>query len=118
MSIKFKEDKLPENHEDRFKYLYRLQEKLRLFHNIKGKQTKTGEITIEQFRKFQHGWFKKRNVLICKEINKCLTELTEEEKEKLLELDEVTKSYGKPKDKEKYKKDDTVKTNIEDIEEV
>ena len=117
MGIRFKKDKLPNDPEKRLAYLYNLQEKLRLFHNHKASQIKTGKITIVQFRKFQYGWFKKRNSLICGEILNCKNKLTKEEKDKLLEIDEVDKTHGAVKDKEKYKKDTSIKNDISDMEE-
>ena len=101
--------------EKRFKYLYRLQEKLRLYHNLKGTQARNGVITMEEFRYFQNGWIKDRNKLICKHINKCKDSLTEEEKEKLLDKTHED-SWSGVKDKEKYKKNNNTIADISDIE--
>lgn len=117
MKIKFKDGKLPKTSAARLKYLYRLQEQLRVFHNEKAKQIKDGKITLDEFRKFQKGWFAKRNNLICGKILECKQNLTNSEKKSLLEYDEESKSYGSVKEKERFKKDKSVKIDIEDIEE-
>lgn len=107
--VQFKEGKLPKNSEDRLKYLYKFQETLRIYHNNKASQTKEGELTLKEFRKFQQGWFNERNQLICVEIAKCKSQLTEKEKESLLQ-------DGSIKNKELYKKDKNIKIDINDIE--
>ncbi len=115
--MRFKIDSLPKTPEAKLKYLYRLQEKLRLFHNEKAKQFKNGDITEKEFRKFQQGWFKKRNSLISGKIVECKKSLTESQKKQLLEYDKDTESYGAVKKKEEYKSNKNTKVNIEDIEE-
>jgi len=117
MKVRFKKEKLPKTSAARLKYLYRLQEQLRLFHNKKAKQVKDKEITLDEFRKFQKGWFAKRNNLICGKILECKANLTDSQKKSLLEYDKDTDSYGAVKDKEKFKKDKDIKIDIEDIEE-
>ena len=71
MDIDFKVGKLPVNAADRIKYLYRLQEKLRLYHNLYGKKYRDGIITLEELRQFQDTWFAPRSMLICESINEC-----------------------------------------------
>jgi len=115
--LKFKEGKLPKTPQAKLKYLYRLQELLRLYHNKKGEDVKKKKISLEEFRKFQQGWFKNRNSLICGKILECKNSLTESQKESLLEYDEEAKAYGAVKDKDKFKKDKKVQINIDDIEE-
>ena len=70
-SFQIKTTKLPKNTSDRLKYLYRLQEKLRLFHNKKGEQCRNGDMSMKEFRIFQNMWFEPRNILICTLINEC-----------------------------------------------
>jgi len=115
--MRFKTDSLPKTPETKLKYLYRLQEKLRIFHNEKARQLKNGKITEEEFRKFQKGWFKKRNNLVVGEIIKCKTNLTKSQKEQLLEYNEKTNTFGAVKNKEQYKQDIKTKVSIDDIEE-
>jgi hypothetical protein len=87
--MKFKEGKLPEDPLERYKYLCRFRELLKLYHNKKGQ-----EMLLEEFREFQKNWFDPRNDLICEEINACLPLL-----------------------KKKYYDDDKVQVDITDIEE-
>lgn len=87
--MKFKEGKLPEDPLERFKYLCRLREALRLFHNKKGK-----ELSSEEFEKFKNDWFDPRNNLICEEYNNCLPLL-----------------------KKKYYEDINIEIDINDLEE-
>ena len=74
--VKFKSGKLPTNIADRLKYLYRLQEKLRVYHNAYGKKYRDGIITLEELREFQITWFDPRNLLLCRKINGCKDSLT------------------------------------------
>lgn len=118
--IRFKEDKLPKENKDLLKYLYRFQEFLRLFHNKKAIQMKTGEITIKVFRRFQNGWFKRRSILINNKINECKANLSKDEIKELLKIDEDIlekrpDALGAVKDKELYKKDKNIKIDINDI---
>jgi len=69
--LKFKKDALPEKLSDRIEYLYRFQECLRVYHNVKAKELKDGKITKKQFKDFQSNWFIPRDDLICAEILIC-----------------------------------------------
>jgi len=88
--MKINENILPENEKDKIAYLYRLQEKLRLYHNIKAQDYADGEITLEEFRTFQKEWFEPRNYFICELLNEC---------------------------KENLKNDNNISANVSDIEE-
>lgn len=110
--LRFKKGILPKNNEERLRYLYKFQEQLRLFHNKKAK-----ELSLKEFRKFQQGWFRQYNNLIVGKILECKKNLNSNEKKKLLDFDNVTKEYGAIKNKEQYKKDESIEINLEDIEE-
>ena len=112
--MKFKSGTLPRYYKDRIKYLYRFQELLRLFHNQKGKDFRDGKITEEEFRTFQEGWFKKRNLLICRELNKCKQSMQEFKAIKKLSLDERCSTDAPYKEAQK---DSTIHIEITDIEE-
>lgn len=112
--MKFKKGILPTKYEDRLKYLYRLQELLRLYHNKKGKDFRDDKIDKKNFRHFQRTWFDKRNLLICKEINNCRKYIPEFEEEKDLPIDKQGKIGALYK---LAKTDKNIVANIVDIEE-
>ncbi len=76
--IQFKAGKLPEDMAERLQYLYRLQEKLKLAHNIQGERYRNSEITLEEFRLYQDSWFEPRSILLSTEMNKCKVSLQED----------------------------------------
>lgn len=90
-TVDFKTGKVPEDLAAKLKYLYRLKEKLRLYHNQYSQNYHDEQITLEEFREFQREWFKPRNMLVCEAINSCTS---------LLE------------------NDDTIECDIDDIEEL
>lgn len=104
--IRLKESLLPLDNEERLKYLFRLQELLRLLHNKKGQQYNDKKITEYQWKRFTQ-WFQKRNLIISKAINKCTKNiksiqdyfnLTDEEQEKADNPIFVYKLHKKNKD--------------------
>jgi len=109
--VRFKNDKLPEVHEERIRYLYRFQEVLRLVHNKKGKDFREGKISEEEFRNFQADWFKKRNTLISREICKCRENLPQDFNKINYDNDKWINPY------KAGKKDTTIIVHIDDIEE-
>lgn len=112
--MKFKENSLPVNLKDRLKYLYRFQEMLRLFHNVKGTAFRNGKMSEVEFRQFQKGWFGERNQLLCQEINKCkaaIPEIVEDYKLAVEKQKDVIDTYKAAKHDEK------IHVNITDIEE-
>lgn len=78
VNVEFKMGKLPKDEVDKLKYLYRLKEILRLYHNEQSKNYKDGKITLAAFRKFQKTWFKPRNFLVCETINNCKNAMVED----------------------------------------
>lgn len=111
--MKFKTGKLPQDDKERLKYLYKFQEMLRLFHNQKGQEFEDGKITEREFRSFQNGWFDKRNLLICQEINKCTNKIPEfiaDKKIPPLEKTDIRKEYREAR------KDISIIIDITDIE--
>lgn len=75
MTVAFKVGKLPEDMAERLQYLYRLQEKLQLHHNVQGERYRNSEITLEEFRLYQSSWFEPRSMLISNEMINCKTVL-------------------------------------------
>lgn len=75
MAVEFKTGKLPTNKVEKIKYLYRLQEKLRLRHNMEAAKYKAGQITLAEFRVFQNTWYEPRSMLISDAICKNKSEL-------------------------------------------
>jgi len=67
----FKIGILPSDPEDRIKYLYRLEELLKIYFNKKGQEYKEGKLDAGQFRYFKDKWFYPRSIAINKEINRC-----------------------------------------------
>lgn len=112
--MKFKEGTLPVDPKEKLKYLYRFQEMLILFHNLKGKDFRNGKMTEKQFRNFQKGWVRNRKLLICAEINKCKEEIPEIVAEKKLSIEERGKTIELYK---LSKNDKKIHVNITDIEE-
>ena len=113
--MKFKTGKLPQDNEEKLRYLYRFQELLRLFHNQKGKEFREGKITEHTFRKFQRGWFEKRNFLLCKEIDKCKDKIPEIVAERKIPPWERTKNACAKYEASEH--DKTIVIDITDIEE-
>lgn len=71
MPTEFKPGVLPADYAERTKYLYRMQELLRLEHNDKGQQYKDGKITLEQWDNYRNLQFTPKSDLIINEILKC-----------------------------------------------
>ena len=112
--MKFKDGKLPHDYEDRLRYLCKLQETFRLYHNRKGKKFRDGKITEKEFRDFQNGWYNSCNLLICKETNKCQSKMSDFVANSKKPLHEQIDVFG-PYDLSKY--DESIIVNISDIEE-
>ena len=110
--MNFKNGILPISYEDRLRYLYRLQELLRLEHNRKGQEYRDGKIDMKNFRHFQNNWFEERSLLICKEINKCRENILDFKEAKLVSSEE----HGKVGMLYKLSsKDKTILASIEDM---
>ncbi len=54
--------------ENKIAYSYRAQEKLRLLHNIKGKDFREGRLTKEQWESWKTSYFEPRNAAISLQI--------------------------------------------------
>jgi len=78
VSIKYPVDVKSNN--DRYTYLYRLQELLKLEHNEKGTQFRNAEITKEQWKEYQLNDFDPKSDLISTEICKYRKSLKEDTK--------------------------------------
>ena len=113
--MKFKTGKLAPDFKVRIKYLYRFQEMLRLYHNQKGKEFREGKITEKAFRNFQNGWFNRRNLLICQEINKCKDHIPEIVAER--KIPPLERTINACEKYEVAKDDKKIIINITDIEE-
>lgn len=86
--MEFEKEKLPEDDAKKLKYLYRMQEKLRLLHNSYGANYRSGTITEDEFHDFQRLWFEPRSMLICKAINGCKGKLSKD-KNIICDLDDI-----------------------------
>lgn len=109
--LKFKKNKLPTDYKERLRYLYRVQELLRLHHNEVGKNFKTdSKIKKEQFRDFQRRWFMIRSSLICTEMGKCMRNLPKDFNPENYDDDDWENPY------KVGKTDKTIIANLDDIE--
>ena len=112
--MRFKKGALPIDLKERLKYLFRFQEMLRLFHNKKSRQFHDKKMTEDDFRRFQKGWCKKRELLLCQEINKCkdtISELAVDNKLPIEEQKDIILIYKAAKNDKK------IYIDITDIEE-
>jgi len=58
--------------QDKLKYLYRVEELLRLEHNERGKEFRDGKVNEKDFRDYQRNDFEPRNQVVHFEINNIL----------------------------------------------